>query len=183
MNSNRNPKMRPHYGGLWTREMDEAVYASYGTLFPQHLANRINTEFGTAFTAKAVLARAQIDLGLDGRDSQGLLTVTEAARQLQADPSGLLKFINKHGLQLIGKGKYRYLTDETWRAVQASYTQPPEPCIGMTEATSRLNYSTQNLIKSFIKKGRIRAYKVGNFWRLSLADVERLEREQKGNYL
>lgn len=178
-----NPKMRPQYGGLWTREIDEFLYASYGTLTAEHLATRINTEFDTKFTAKAVLARAQQDLALDGRDCQGFLTVTEAARQLKTDPSGLLKFINKHKLPLQGKGKYRYLTDDTWRVVQSCYTPPPEPCIGPAEAATRLNYTLQNIHKMFKRRGMIRAYRVGNFWQLSLADVERLEREQKGRYI
>jgi hypothetical protein len=128
-------------GGRWedNPEMDEVLYANYGKITAQPLANRINSIFNTTFTATAIHNRA-FDLGIKAADNQDLLTISQAAKELGINPSAISKFITKHQLSTSGRGKYTYLTDDTWRVVQAEWPIIAEPCISAREASRRLNY-------------------------------------------
>lgn len=167
------------YGGIWNKERDEVVYANYGTMTAEHLAARINSLFGTNFTFKAINQRAN-DLGIDARDCQGMLTITDAARELGIDYSALSKFIIRHNLSTVGKGKSRYLTDDTWRVAQATWPPTPEPWVSVVEAGRRLNFAECTIWRCYIKTGKLKAYRFGKLWRVSLSDLERMEREQRG---
>lgn len=169
------------FGGRWedNLEMDEVLYANYGKMTAEHLATRINTKFDTTFTAKAIHNRA-FDLGVKAADNQDLLTIAQAAKELGINPSAISKFITKHQLSTSGRGKYTYLSDDTWRVVQAEWPIITEPCISAREASRRLNYEETTLHKHHLKTGTIRAYRHGRRWKVPVAEVERMEREQRG---
>lgn len=182
MTRRKRPEERvqnPRYGGRWTKEADEILVGTYGAWFPATVAKRINTALGTRFTRVAVESRA-CQLGIPGKDCQGLLTVSEAARQLGILRSQLHKYIAAHELELMGHGHFRHLTDKTWRVVQEVYAIPPEPCITTTEAARRLHYTRDSIVDK-IESGKVKAWKRGQQWRVSLADVERLEQIQRGD--
>lgn len=166
------------YGGRWTKAADEALMANYGEYLQATVANKINALLGTRFTKQAIDARAG-QLGLSSYDCQGYLTISQAARQLNIERSMLHKYIISHKLKVTGHGHASFVTEETWRLVQEFYTIPPVATVTTLEAARRLHYSRESIIDQ-IKVGKLKAWKRGQQWRVSLADVERLERIQQG---
>lgn len=179
MTKRKDPSQLQHIkGGDWTPDADEILVSNYGRWLPQNVANKINSRLGTRFTGKAVRGRATA-LGIDAASCQGLLTLTEAARQVGTDQSNLRKYIVKHGLETDGKGFFCYLTEKTWQIIKDRFPPLPEECISTAEAARRLNYH-QTTLTWQARKQRIPAYKRGDAWMIPVAEVERLERIQQG---
>lgn len=172
-------KMNSRYGGRWDDpEKDELLTSLYGTINAGHIANRLNSKFGTRFTGGAVYERAW-ELGLNASDCQGLLTITQAARELGITDTRLCRFLARTKLPTIGRGKFTFLTEETWAAAQVEYPPLPEACVSAPEAARRLNF-TLHAINKMTRRKALRGHKVGRLWFIPLVDVERMEREQRG---
>lgn len=174
-------KVPSRYGGKWTKEADTILIDNFSMWLPENVANRINATLGTKFTGIAVAERAS-QLGLSAVDCQGLVTITDAARQVGICRSALWRFIDRYKLETVGRGHFTFLAEKTWQAIQERYKTPPEPTIGTVEAARRLKYERVT-VTEYAEVGKIRAYKFGNRWRISLADVEWLERIQQGRPL
>lgn len=161
----------------WTPEVEERLASLYGTMKPQHIATRLTNEFGFHFSMEAVRRYATQELGIKVTDAQGELTISDAARELGVKIHTLHQFISKQGLTVTGTGYCRFLTPETWRALQAYYVKPPEPTLSIPEAAERLNFTVDGIYKQ-VKTQRLRAWRWGGKWRVSVADVERARIEQ-----
>lgn len=174
-------KVNRLYGGRWEDNpaADEILYGNYGTMKAKFVANRINKELGTKFTEKAIYDRASY-LGINAADCQGLLSISEGARQLGICRTTLFHYVERNKLETLGRGYLTFLTEDTWRICRAAFPEIPEPWITPKEAGDRLGFAGNTIVKNYICKKKLRGYKFGGLWRVALADVERMERQQKG---
>lgn len=161
----------------WTEVAEEILADSYGKFQPEAIAKILTEQTGNTFTAAAVVQYATQSMGLSEADNQGRLTLSEAARQVGVSPQTLTAWIKRQGLKVKGTRRYRHLYPETWEAVQAFYTVPPEPVMTLQEAADRLKRGTDWTYRR-IGEGKLRAYKYGGDWRVSRADVERFYWDQ-----
>lgn len=156
----------------YTRDVEERIAALYGTVLDHHIAGMLSREFGMEFTADGIRQHISRKMGITAADAQGNLSISDAARELGVPFARLHALIRRKGLEVTGSGRCRFLTPDTWRAVQAYYVAPPEPTVTIHEAAARLGKGfdwTYNQIKT----RRLKAYKHGADWRVSCADLER----------
>jgi transposase-like protein len=167
-----------HGSGTWTPEADELLAANLGMLHATGVASKINSILGSSFTGCAIEARA-FKLGLDGRDCQGLLTISEAARQLNVNMGTLWHYVNSKDIPTTGKGRFTFLTEDGFRQVQKWYRAPPVPSIPSSEAARRLGYHPASIRQQWREK-KIPGHAFGGRLLIPLVEVERREREQRG---
>ncbi|MDD5305629.1 MAG: hypothetical protein PHS14_21220 [Elusimicrobia bacterium] len=162
----------------WTPPVIESLYQLWGMYTAEKVAARLTTTYGKTFTPWACMQRACL-LGLSCETAQPYVSMADGARELGIGYRRLLRHCHKNKLKLVGMGYLTYLSDEAWATVQADFKTPLEPTLGVTATAARLNY-TVSAISVNVRLGRMRGYKFGGRWLIPLAEVERIEREQRG---
>lgn len=167
-----NQRRGPRGRWKWTPAVEETLTTLYGKVSPEEIAATLTRERGLPFSRAAVVQYATQTLGITTADAQGDLTISEAARELGIPIATLSAMMRRHDLPTKGTGRARFLTAETWRAVQAYYASPPEPVMTLQEAADRLRLSI-DVTYNHVKTQQLKAYKHGGDWKVSRADCER----------
>lgn len=157
----------------------ELIYDFYGIVWAETLAKRIERETGMRFPARSIIAKAHT-LGLRQRDAQGYLSIADASRELGIPHRTLDKHLRRYGFQLLGRGTMRFVNDEQMAKLREFYApaDATQPSMPIKDACAAIGYSREGAL-GLIQKGRLRAFKVGAFWRVPVAEVDRILTEQR----
>lgn len=168
----------PRRNGVWkyTPEVEERIAALYGNVLDHHIAGMLTREFGMPFTREGIKQHVSRKMGITTADAQGNLSISDAARELGIPGARLNALIKRQGLAVTGSGRCRFLTPETWRAVQAYYMPPPEPTVSLQQAADSLKRGFDWTYNQVMAQ-RLKAYKHGGDWRVSCSDLERFRWE------
>lgn len=163
----------------WTPETEDRLAALYGMYKPEHIAGMLSKETCHTFTRAAVIQQATQKLGIDTMTAQGLISISDAARELGVAVTTVHATVTKYKKLKAEKtrsGYCRYVTDETMDYLRLYYAQPPEPTITLQQAADRLKRGL-DWTYTRVRAGKLKAWKCGANWRVSAQDTERLRWE------
>lgn len=156
----------------WAAEAEEMIEDLYGRLTVKAIAARINKTLGANYTPRAVWKKAN-RMGLDYRDAQGFMTISETARQLGVPKKTIMRGITLLGITPMGRSpRARFLRDADVEQLRAKYARPAVPTVSTAEAAKALGVSPAT-VANLIKRGQLRAHRAGKLWLVEAAQLER----------
>jgi excisionase family DNA binding protein len=165
----------------WTPEADELLVSLWGMFTASATASKMNAKLGTRFSDRALVSRAQ-KLGLNGQDCQGYVTIADAARELGVRMPRVWKYVQAKKIPTTGRGRWCFLNEAAMATLRAAFPPIPVPTVTVTQAAARLHFR-ELTIRRKVVRGELRGYRQGDRILVALADIERLERIQRGGGL
>lgn len=161
--------MRPR----WPEEAIERLHQLYGVYSVEEVTNRLNREFSRAWTPLAVWKKADRE-GLKVVDAQGLLTLSETARQLGVPKKNVLRWVKRLGIKPTGRSVVQYIEDRDVERLRAAIGRPSADTVSTLEAARLLGVCQATVLKR-IRLGNLRAFRIGKLWRVDASQLQRFD--------
>lgn len=153
----------------WPEEHEKVLAEMYGTYTAEAIAARLFREFGTTYTEMAVWRKSD-KLGLHYTDAQGLLTIREAARQLDVCHKNVLRWLAKLGIKATGRSPAaKFLDEKAMERLRAALV-PTVPTVSVREAGLLLGLEGQTVTLR-CKAGKLAYQRRGNLYRVERAQL------------
>lgn len=156
----------------WPPDAVEVLHSLWGKKTPEVIAAKLRRDYGAGVTPMAVRMKAHRE-GLDYRDAQGDLTLTDAACELGLSVAGMYDAMRVVGVKPYGNGKGRFITQEDLAALKKRYPPAPWPTVSTADAAMRLKIHPDTVLWH-IEAGNLTGHRFGQRWLVKTADVERL---------
>ena len=163
----------------WTKEELAYLEDNWGSFKSDHQEKvfiyRLSEVSGNLRTREAIDSKA-LNRGLTKRDSMGLPTLGEMARQLEVNPTTLQKFIAKRGLEVLKTSCFVFIPPATQAEMERFYARPSkallEETLSTEEAARRLNV-VQKEIHRLIQFGALEGVRDRRVWRVTKLSLYR----------
>jgi hypothetical protein len=157
------PGNRPKGHVMWDDHPQAKDYLieHYGLRLAVDIARSLRQLYGIRATRDSVEGAAR-RFGITAHGRHGPC-VADLAAELGVAAPALRNWLGRHGHEVRGSGKYRFVTHEVAEMLRAKYARPTYPHMTAEEAARRLGY-TRSAIILMLRQGRLKGQKVGFAW-------------------